>query len=77
MVAPVLEQLATEYDGRLRIAKLDVDSHQRIAATYAVTGIPSLLLFQDGQLLTRVVGFMPKPALEAKLQPYLTPAVIA
>jgi thioredoxin 1 len=77
MVAPVLEQLATDYDGRLRIAKLDVDAYQQVAAAYAVTGIPSMLLFQDGELLTRFVGFMPKPLLEAKLQPFLTLAVPA
>lgn len=42
MVAPVLEQLATDYDGRLRIAKLDVDAYQQVAGAYAVTGIPSI-----------------------------------
>jgi len=76
MAAPVLEQLALEYDGRLRVAKIDVDQYQLQANAFGVTGIPSMLLFRDGKLLTRLVGFMPKAMLEEKLRSFLSPASV-
>jgi thioredoxin 1 len=71
MVAPIVEQLATEYSGQLRVGKLDVDSNQRTATRFNVRSIPSILFFKDGKLVDTVVGAVPKPALERKIQQHL------
>ncbi|MEX2569924.1 MAG: thioredoxin [Gemmatimonadota bacterium] len=71
MVAPIVEQLATEYEGKLRVGKLDVDSNQRTATRFNVRSIPSILFFKDGKLVDTVVGAVPKPALERKIQELL------
>jgi thioredoxin 1 len=71
MVAPVLEQLAGEYDGKARILKLDVDSNQRTSMKYNVRSIPSILFFKDGKHVDTVVGAVPKPAIEAKIKQHL------
>ncbi len=75
MVAPVLEQLAEELAGRLRVVKLNVDENPRTAAAYGVQGIPTLYLFRDGAPVARAVGYVPKDQLLAALAPYLAPAV--
>ena len=60
MVAPIVEQLAAEYDGKLKVGKLDVDSNQRTAARFNVRSIPSILFFKDGKLVDTVVGAVPE-----------------
>jgi thioredoxin 1 len=62
-IAPILEELATEYHGKLKVVKLNVDSHPKIASSYDVRGIPNLIFFKDGQVADRVVGFVPKEEL--------------
>lgn len=62
-MAPVLEGLATQRAGRLKVVKVDVDQHPGISARYGVRGIPTLLLFRDGQLVDRSTGALPGPAL--------------
>ena len=64
MIAPVLEELAAEYDGKLKVGKVNVDEHQDAARQYGIASIPTLLLFKDGQLVDRAIGAMPKPHLE-------------
>lgn len=64
MVAPVLEQLAGEMEGKVRIAKLDVDSNQQTAYQFQVSSIPTFILFKDGQMADRMMGAMPKSAFE-------------
>lgn len=64
MVAPVLEQLAGEMDGKVRIAKLDVDSNQETAYKFQVSSIPTFILFKNGQMADRMMGAMPKSAFE-------------
>lgn len=71
MVAPIVEQLATEYQGKLTVGKLDVDSNQRTATRFNVRSIPSLLFFKDGKLVDTIVGAVPKPALDRKIQEHL------
>jgi thioredoxin 1 len=72
VVAPVLEQLAGEYTGRAKIAKLDVDSNQRTAMRFNVRSIPSILFFKNGQHVDTVVGAVPKATLEGKIKQHLT-----
>ena len=64
MVAPVLEELAQELEGKLTIGKVDVDANQEFAAKYGVRNIPTVLLFKDGELVSRQVGVAPKQTYE-------------
>lgn len=68
MIAPMVEQLATDYAGKAKVAKLDVDTNQQTAAKYNVRSIPTILFFKDGKLVDQVVGAVPRPALEAKFK---------
>ena len=71
IVAPVLEQMADERAGELKIVKLNVDDNQQTAATFEVLSIPTLILFRGGQVAKKVIGAYPKPKLEAELEPVL------
>jgi len=71
MIAPVLEEIAGEYEGKLQIAKLDVDHNNESAMKYGVMSIPTLILFKGGKAVERIVGFMPKEKLLTKLAPHL------
>jgi thioredoxin 1 len=66
-IAPVLEELATELDGKLKIAKVNVDEADGVAAQYNVRAIPTMLLFKGGQVAEQFVGMMPKATLKDKL----------
>jgi thioredoxin 1 len=66
-VAPILEELSGEFAGKLKVVKLDVDSNPRTAQTYGIRGIPSLLLFKNGQVAAQKVGALPKQQLKAWL----------
>ena len=66
-IAPILEELANELDGKVTITKVNVDDNDTIAATYGVRAIPTMLLFKDGKLVETLVGMMPKAALKEKL----------
>jgi thioredoxin 1 len=63
----VVEELAGEYEGKLKVMKLDVDENPRIPTTYGVQSIPTLLIFKDGQAAERVVGAVPKKMIVDKL----------
>jgi thioredoxin 1 len=71
MIAPVLDEISAEYDGKLQVVKLDVDSNGATAMQYGVMGIPTLILFKKGQPVERIVGYMPKAKLLSKLTPHL------
>jgi thioredoxin 1 len=71
MVAPVVEQLAHEFHGRLKVAKMDVDENQQTAMKYNIRSIPSILFFKDGKHVDTVVGAVPKAYLERKIQEHL------
>lgn len=64
MVAPVLDELAGELDGKVRVGKLDVDASQAVASEFQVQSIPTFILFQNGQVKDRMMGAMPKAAFE-------------
>jgi thioredoxin 1 len=67
-IAPIVEALASEYEGRLTVMKLDVDANPRTAAAYRVQSIPTLLVFKDGKPAERIVGAVPKPVIIDRLQ---------
>jgi thioredoxin 1 len=71
MVAPIIEQLAGEYAGKLQVGKVDVDANQQISMKYNIRSIPSILFFKDGQHVDTVVGAVPKAMLERKIQEHL------
>lgn len=68
MVAPIVEDLAEEYDGKVKFAKLDVDSNPNTATTYGIRGIPTLLIFKAGQPVDQVVGAVAKSVLKSRLE---------
>ncbi len=71
MIAPAIHDLALEYDGKLNVAKLDVDSAPNIAMKYRVSSIPALIFFKDGQPVDQVIGALPKGALKKKIDAVL------
>ncbi len=68
MIAPVLDQLATEYAGKVKVAKLDVDTNIKTATRYNVRSIPLLLFFKNGKVVDQIVGAVPRAHIENKLQ---------
>src|SRR5262245_26390588 len=72
MIAPTVDQLAVEYAGKLKVVKVDVDQNPDISGRLGVLSIPTLMVFKGGQMVDRIMGAMPKPALLAKLKPHLS-----
>lgn len=66
-IAPILEELATEMDGQVKITKVNIDENDAIGAEYGIRAIPTMLLFKGGKVVETIVGMMPKAALKAKL----------
>lgn len=71
MIAPVMEELSNEMDGKVKFCKVNVDNNQRISQEYGITNIPSILFFKDGQKVEMQVGFVPKNVLEQKINSFL------
>lgn len=71
IIAPVLEQLAEEYEGKVTIAKLDVDTNVQTSARFGVRSIPTLIFFKDGEVVETVVGAVPKQQIERRIQAHL------
>jgi thioredoxin 1 len=76
MVGPVIEELATEYEGKVKVGKLNVDDHQQSAMAYRVMSIPTVILFKDGQPVETMVGAMPKGAYQSRLSKYVSAAAV-
>lgn len=72
MVAPIVEDLAKVYDGRLVVAKVNTDENVRVATDLGIMGIPTLILFKGGEEVDRVVGFAPRHVLEEKVKAVLS-----
>jgi len=68
MIAPIVEDLASEFDGKVKFAKVDVDSNPKTATTYGIRGIPTLLIFVDGSPVDQVVGAVSKSVLTKRLE---------
>ena len=71
MVAPAVEAIAKEYEGRLKVCKLNVDEGPQTSATYGVMSIPTLALFKNGEIVDKVIGALPKSELETAIKPYI------
>ena len=74
IIAPAIEELASDYDGQATVGKLNVDEQPSIAQQYGIRSIPSVLFFQDGKVVDQVVGAVPKKALAEKLNRLVTVA---
>ena len=72
MVAPVVEELAGEYDGKVKFAKMNVDFNPQTSAKYSVRSIPTLLIFKGGAPVGQIVGAVPKSVLQARIEEALT-----
>ena len=71
MISPVLEKLHEEYDGKVKFVKVDIDVNPETAKEYGVMSIPNLLIFKDGELADRLLGFKPKQTLQQWINNYL------
>lgn len=69
-IAPLVEELAGELEGKVKIGKLDVDNNQEVSVKYGIRSIPTLLIFKDGKIVDQIVGFAPKAQISAKLTPH-------
>jgi thioredoxin 1 len=74
MLEPIVRELADSWDGRVKVGQVDVDANSELAVKYGVMGVPTLILFVGGRPSERLVGFMPRERLLAKLEPHLPAA---
>ncbi len=72
MIAPILDEIAQEYDGRLKIGKVNIDDQQSLASQHGIRAIPTLLVFKDGQVADQIVGLRSKRDLKANLDRVVT-----
>jgi thioredoxin 1 len=75
MIAPIMEELAVTYDGKAKIAKLDVDSNQELAAKFRIMSIPNVLFFKGGEVVDQIVGAMPKQQFVDRIEKMIGAAV--
>jgi thioredoxin 1 len=71
MLDPVVKQLAGEWDGKVKVVKIDADQNPNILMQYSVLGIPTLLFFKGGEIKERITGYLPKDKLVAKFSPHI------
>lgn len=71
MLAPIVDELAQDLSGKVKVAKLDIDQNANTTVEYGVMGVPTLVLFVKGQAKERLVGFMPKDRILSKINPHL------
>jgi thioredoxin 1 len=70
MLDPIVKQLAGDWDGKVKVVKIDADQNPNILMQYSVLGIPTLLFFKDGEIKERITGYLPKDKLVAKFSPH-------
>jgi len=71
MMAPVVEEIATEYAGKLKVVKVDVDQNPQLAAKFEIMSIPTLILFKNGAPADKIIGYMPKEKVVERIKPHL------
>jgi thioredoxin 1 len=71
MVAPVVDEIAEQYEGQIKVVKLNTDENPQVASQYGIRSIPTLMIFKDGQRVDMVVGAVPKTTLATTLEKYL------
>ena len=71
LIAPIVEELAKDYEGKLKVTKCDVDTNQQIAIKYGIRSIPTVLVFKDGEVAEQVIGAVPKQHLTSKIDDML------
>ena len=71
MIAPVVEEIASEYAGKLKVGKLDVDQNQDVAMKYGIRSIPTLMVFKGGKVVEQIIGALPKRSLLDKVTPHI------
>jgi len=74
MIAPIVEEIARDYAGRLKVGKVNVDENPEISRAYHIQSIPTLMIFKNGQIAERVVGALPRPMLEKAITPHVASA---
>jgi len=72
LIAPIVEELAAQYAGKLKVLKVDVDREQNLAIRYGIMSIPTLLLFKNGQVVDQIVGALPKGVIEERVKRHLS-----
>ncbi len=70
-IAPMIEEMANDFEGKITFAKLNVDDNQQVASEYGIMSIPTLMVFKGGELVDRIVGAMPRQMLEPKITKHL------
>ena len=70
-VAPIVEEIAREYEGKIKVCKLNVDQGHATASKYGIMAIPTLVIFKDGKAVDKIVGMVPKSEIEAKIKLYI------
>ena len=71
MIAPIIEELATEYNGKMKFGKIDVDANPQVSMQFGIRSIPTLLVFKGGKVDDQIVGAMPKKSLLDKISPHM------
>ncbi len=71
MIAPIVEELAAEYQGKVKVGKLDVDNNVQVATKYGIRSIPTLLIFKGGKVVDQIIGAVPKSYIVEKLNDHL------
>ena len=71
IIAPTIEELAGEYEGKAKVGKVDVDSNPNVAAKFGIRSIPTLLFFNNGEVIDQLIGAVPEPQIESKLKSHV------
>ncbi len=71
IVAPIIEEIAEEYEGKFKVGKLNTDNNMQVSIKYGIRSIPTLGIFKDGQLVDTIIGAMPKKSISEKMEPHI------